>query len=148
MELLKKGTVFNKPLLKASCEQKTVELEFPEGYGISVRDRSLLDVLGSSVVPDTNRGGYFIGTHKIRNQTQPMKGDFAADILSGTQIFFVHCNIIEQHVAGAKAPILLVIDTGRKLTDCNLNITSSTTHKTFRIAIQKTSVELSQSRLR
>ena len=44
LEILKKGTVFNKPLLEASCEQKTVELEFAEGYGISVRDRSLLDV--------------------------------------------------------------------------------------------------------
>ena len=108
LEKLKKGTVFNKPLLKASCEQKTVELEFAEGYGISVRDRSLLEVLGFSGVPDTNRGGYFIGTHN--NQTQPMKGDFPADILSGTEIFFVNCNIIEQqHVAGAKAPLLRVI---------------------------------------
>ena len=116
LEILTKGTVFNKPILKASCEQKTVELELAEGYGISVRDRSLLDVLGFSGVPDTNRGGYFIGTHnKVRNQTQPLKGDFPADILSGTEIFFVNCNIIEQqHVGGAKAPILRVIDTGRK----------------------------------
>ena len=148
-EILKKGTVFNKPLLKASCEQKAVELEFAEGYGINVGDRSLLDVLGFSGVPDTNRGGYFIGTHnKVRNQIQPMKGDFPADILSGTEIFLVNCNIIEQHVAGAKAPILRVIDAGRKLRDGKLNITSSTTHKTFRVAIQKTSVEFSQRRLR
>ena len=133
--------------MKASCEKKTVELEFAEGYGISVRDPSLLEVLGFSGVPGTNRGGYFIGTHN--NQTQPMKGDFPADTLSGTEIFFVNCNIIEQpHVAGAKAPLLRVIDTGRKLTDGKLNIISSATHKTFRVAIQKTSVEFTQRRLR
>ena len=61
-----------------------------------------------------------------------MKGDFPADILSGTEIFFVNCNIIEQqHVIGAKAPILRVIDRGRKVADGKLNITSSTTHKPF-----------------
>ena len=150
LEIPKKSTVFNKPLLKASCEQKTVELEFAEGYGISGRDRSSLDVLGFSDVPNTNRGGYFIGTHnKVRNQTKPMKGDFPADILSGREIFF-NCNIIEQqHVAGAKAPILGVIDTRRKLTDGKLIITSSTTQKIIhRVAIQKTSVEFSQRRLR
>ena len=80
LEILKQSTVFNKPLLKASWEQKMVELEFAEGYGISVRDGSLLDVLGFSGVLDTNRGGHFIGTHnKVRNQTQPMKGNFPAD---------------------------------------------------------------------
>ena len=133
LELLKKGTVFNKPLLKASCEQKTVEVEFAESYGISVRDRSLFDVLVFTGILDTNRGGYFIGTqNKVRNQTQPMKGDFPTDILSGTEIFFLKRNIIEQqHVAGAKAPILPVIETARKLTVGKLNITSSTTHKTF-----------------
>ena len=133
MEKIKKGTIFTKQLLKASCEQKTLELECAEGYGISVRDRSFLDVLGFSGFPDTHRGGYFIGKHnRIRNQTQPMKGDFPADILSGTEFFFVNCNIIEQqHVAGAKAPIIRVIDTGRKLTDGKLKITSSTFHKIF-----------------
>ena len=42
-----------------------------------------------------------------------MKRDFPADILSGAEILFVNCNIIEeQHVAGAKAkaPMLFVID--------------------------------------
>ena len=61
-----------------------------------------------------------------------MKGDFPADIPSGTEIFFVRCNIMkQQHVAVGKAPFLRFIDTGRKLTDGKLNITSSTTHKTF-----------------
>ena len=118
MEILKKGLLFNKALLKASCEQETVVLKFLEGYDISVRDRSLLDVLVFSGVPETNRGGYFIGTHnKVRNQTQPRKGDFPADIFSETEIFSVNCNIIEQqHVSGAKAPILRIIDTSSKLT--------------------------------
>ena len=31
LEILKKCTVFNKPLLKSSCDQKTIELEFAEG---------------------------------------------------------------------------------------------------------------------
>ena len=96
VEILKKCTVFNKPLLRSSCEQKRVDLLIAEGYHISVQDRSLLDVLGLSGVTDTNRGRYFIGTHNnVRNQTKPMKGDFLADILSGTEFFFVNCNIIE-----------------------------------------------------
>ena len=90
LELLKKGTVFNKPLLKASCEQKTVEVEFAESYGISVRNRSLFDVLVFTGVLDTNRGGYFIGTqNKVRNQTQPMKGDFPADIFREQKSFLL-----------------------------------------------------------
>ena len=134
LEILKEGTVFNKPLLATNYQDRTVELEFADGYGISVQDRSLFNVLGFTGIPDPNRGGYFIGSNdKVRKQTQPVKGDFPADILTGTETFFVNCNIIEQqHIAGAKAPVLRVIDTGRKLEDGKLHITSSTTHKTFK----------------
>ena len=70
--------------------------------------------------------------NKVRNQTQPIQGDFPANILSGAKIIFANCNIIErQHTAGAKAPILRVIDTRKKVTDGKLSLTSSTTHKTF-----------------
>ena len=54
------------------------------------------------------------------------------DIFSGTEIFLVNCNVVgQQHVAGAKAPILRLIDTGGNLTGGKLNMTSSTTHKAF-----------------
>ena len=105
-----------------------VELEFAEGYGINDRDRSFLDVLRFSGVPDLNGGGYFMGRRrKVREQIQPMEGDLAVEILSGTEIFFVNCNIIEQqNIVSAKAPLIRVIDTGRKLTDGKLHFTSST----------------------
>ena len=53
-------------------------------------------------------------------------------MLSRTEIIFVNYNFIEQqHVAGAKERILRVKSTGGKLADGKLNMTSSTTHKTF-----------------
>ena len=61
-----------------------------------------------------------------------MKGNFPVDIFSGTEIFLVNCDTIgQQHVAGAKAPILRVLDTGGNLTDGKLKMTSSTIHKAF-----------------
>ena len=68
----------------------------------------------------------------MRNQKQLMKGGFPADILSGTEIFFVNCNIIKQQQSiVAKAPILHVIDTGSKPTDGMLKITSCTAQIMF-----------------
>ena len=66
---------------------------------------------------DPNRGGYFIGNNnKVKKQTQPIKGDYPADLTAGTNTFFVNCVIIEhQHIAGVQAPILRVIDTERRL---------------------------------
>ena len=95
-----------------------VELKFAEGHRISIRDRSILDVLGFHETPDKNRGGYFIGTNSNAQITsQPMKGEFPADITAGTNIFFTYCNIIEhQKVAGVKAPVLRVIDSKKKET--------------------------------
>ena len=134
LKVLKKGTQTKKPLEDAKLsDDNFVELEFEEGFGISVRDRSILDVLGFEGIPDKNRGGYFIGTHKKKQQTtQPIKGDFPADITAGTNIFFIYSNIIEhQKIAGVKAPLLRVIDTKRKLKDGDLFNQSTTTHKSF-----------------
>ena len=84
-------------------------------------------------VPDPNRGAYFIGNNnKVKKQTQPIKGDYPADITAGTNFFFVNCDIIEhQHIVGVKAHIFRVIDTERRLTNCNLQMTSATEHKSF-----------------
>ena len=61
-------------------------------------------------------------------ETQPIKGDYPADITAGSNILFVNCDIIEhQHIAGVKAPVLRVI----RLTNGNLQITSATKHKSF-----------------
>ena len=61
-----------------------------------------------------------------------MNDDYPADIKGGTNIFSVNCDIIEhRHIAGAKAPVLCVIDTERRLTIGNLQITSATKHKLF-----------------
>ena len=63
-------------------------MEFNQGYDNRFHDRSTLNVLGFKGVPDTNRGGYFIGSNKlVQEQAQPIKGDFPIDINTGTDIF-------------------------------------------------------------
>ena len=84
-------------------------------------------------MPDPNRVGYFIGNNdKLKQQTQPIKGDCPADITAVTNIFFFTSDILEhQHIDGAKALGLRVIHTERRLTKGNLQITSATKHKSF-----------------
>ena len=128
-------------LLTSTVENISVEIRFREGYGLSLLDRSLFDVLAFKGVSDTNRAGFFIGCNeKLTKQLQLVIGDYPADVTAGTDLF-VSSDIIEhQHIAGVKAPILRVIDTERKLSDGKLEITSSTTHNFFyRTLIQETS---------
>lgn len=134
LKVLELGTSSKKPLAKAEVQGNIVHLKFNEGYGLSFPDRSILNVLGFKGVPDTNRGGFFIGSNRlVQEQAQPIKADFPFDITTGTDIFFVYCNMIEQqNIAGTKAPILRVIDTKRKLKDGSLSVTSTTTHRSFR----------------
>ena len=54
------GSKSKQPLISAKEDGNNVELNFKEGYGISVRDRTFFDVLGFIGVPDPNRGGYFL----------------------------------------------------------------------------------------
>ena len=134
LNILKEGTSSKKPLAEAKLQDNVVELKFNKGYGISFHDRSILNVLGFTGAFDTNRGGFFIGSNKlVQDQSQPIRGEFPANIITGTEIFFVYCNIIEQqNVAGTKAPVLRVIDTKRRLKNGELSITSTTTDRSFR----------------
>ena len=134
LNILKEGTSSKKPLAEAKLQDNVVELKFNKGYGISFHDRSILNVLGFTGAFDTNRGGFFIGSNKlVQEQPQPIRGEFPSDIITGTEIFFVYCNIIEQqNVAGTKAPVLRVIDTKRRLKNGELSITSTTTDRSFR----------------
>ena len=120
-------------IVNSSTEEDSVEFTFAYGYGISLHDRSQFDVLEFKGVLDPNRGGYFVGNNnRVKKLTQPIKGDYPADITAGTNIFFVNCDIIEHHhKAGVKAPTLGLIDTERRLTNGNLQITSATKHKSF-----------------
>ena len=134
LKLLEVGTSSKKPLAKAELQGDRVWLNFHQGYGLSFHDRSILNVLGFEGIPDTNRGGFFLGSNNlVQEQTQPIKSDYPIDITTGTDIFFVYCNMIEQqNIAGTKAPILRVIDTKRKLKDGGLALTSTITHRSFR----------------
>ena len=68
----------------------------------------------------------------MKKQTQKIKGDYLGDNAARTNIFFVNCDIFEhQHIAGVKALVRRVIDTERRLTNGNLQITSETKHKSF-----------------
>ena len=74
LKKLEKGIETKKPLTSTLFEDDSVELTFADGYGISVPDRSLLDVLGKKGVPDPNRGGFFIGSNqKVATMQQPIK---------------------------------------------------------------------------
>ena len=66
-------------VVTSSTEEDSEEFNFADGYGISLHDRSLFDVLGFKEVLDPNRGGYFIVNNKVK-QTQPIKGEYPADI--------------------------------------------------------------------
>ena len=120
-------------LVTSSMEKDSVEFNFADGYGVSLRDRSLFDVLELKGVLDPNRGGYFIGNNnKVKKQIQTIKGNYAADITAGTNIFFINCVIIEhQHIAGGKTSVFCVIDMERRLTNGNLQIISAMEHKSF-----------------
>ena len=119
--------------LTSTVENNFVEIKFREGYGLSLLDHSLFDVLGFKGVPDTNWGGFFIGCNeKVVKQHQPVISNYPPDKTAGTDIFLVSSDIIEhQHIAGIKAPFLRLVDTEGKLSDGELAITSSTIHKVF-----------------
>ena len=104
-------------------------------------------VLGFTGAFDTNHGGFFIESNiLVQEQPQPIRGEFPSDIITGAEIFFVYCNIIEQqNVAGTKAPVLRVIDTKRRLKNCELSFTSTTTDKSF-LELQFKSLVLSSIR--
>ena len=133
LEQLDKATETKKPLNSADYVEDSIEISFKSRYGISVRDRSLFDVLGIQGVPDTNRGGYYIGTnYKVANMKQPIKNTYPPDLTVGTNMFFVNINIIEhQHVAGVKSPLLRIIENTKQVQDGKLLNTSTTAHKVF-----------------
>ena len=128
-----KGTETRKPLTSALFEDDGVELNFADGYGISVRDRAVLDVLGIEGVPDPNRGGFFIGNNqKVATVHQPIKNTYPPNLTAGTLMFFVNINIIEQqHVAGVKSPLFRIIDNSRRVVEDKLKTSSVTAHKIF-----------------
>ena len=113
--------------------EDSIEINFKSRYGISVRDRSLFDVLGIQGVPDTNRGGYYIGTnYKVANMNYPIRNTYPPDLTVGTNMFFVNTNIIElQHVAGVKSPLLRIIENTKQVQDGKLSNTATTAHKVF-----------------
>ena len=111
----------------------SAELNFTDGYGISVQDRSVLDVLGIEAVPDPNRGGFFIGSNqKVATMQQSIKNTYPPDLTAATSMFFVNLNIIEQqHVAGVKSPLLRIIDNSQRVVEDKLKTSSVTDHKIF-----------------
>ena len=133
LKKLEKGTETKKPLTSTLFEDDNIELNFADGYGISVRDRSLLDVLGKKGIPDPHRGGFFIGSNqKVATMQQPIKNIYPPDLTAATSMFFVNLNIIEQqHVAGVKSPLLRIIDTSRRVVEDKLKTSSVTDHKIF-----------------
>ena len=113
--------------------ENSIEISFKSRYGISIRDRSLFDVLGIQGVPDTHRGGYYIGTNcKVANMQHPVINTYPPDLTVGTNMFFVNTNFIEhQHVAGVKSHPLRIIENTKQVQDGKLLNTSTTAHKVF-----------------
>ena len=130
---LDKATEIKKPFNLSAYVEDSIELSFKSSYGISVKDRSVFDVLGIEGVPDTNRGGFYLGlNYKISKLKQPIKNSYPPDITLGTNMFFVNTNIIEhQHVAGVKSPLLRIIQNTKQVQDGKLSNTSTTANKLF-----------------
>ena len=122
-----------KTIVTSSTTKNCVEFNSADVYGKRLHDRNLFDVLWFKILPDPNRGGCFIGNNdKVKKQTQPIKGDYPADIGAGTRNFFVTCSVIEHpNIAGVKAPVPCVMDTERRLANFILQSTSATEHKLF-----------------
>ena len=121
-----------KLIVTSSPEEDSVEFNFADGYGISLHDRSLFNVLGFKGVPEPIRDGYFIGNNNKVNRKHDQSRVIIRHILHAGNNISVNCDVIEhQHIAGVKAPILRIIDTQRRLTNGNLQILSATKRKSF-----------------
>ena len=100
------------------------------------------------VVLQPNRTGYCIDSNnRVKKQTEPIKGEYPADITAGTNIIKVNFDIIEQQdIIGIKATVQHVIDSERRLTNGKLQFTFATKHKPslelqFRKLVLDTSLE-------
>ena len=135
IEQLDKATEVKKSLHSAGYYPKNdiIEHSFTSGYGISVRDCSVFDVLGIEGVPYTNRGGFYVGlNYKVANMKQPIKNIYPPDLTVENNMFFVNTNIIEhQRVAGVKSPLLRIIENTEQVQDGKLLYTSTTAHEVF-----------------
>ena len=134
LKKLEKGTKFKKLLTSALSADDSVELNFTDGNSVSVRDRSLLDVLGIEGLPDKNQGGFFIGSNqKVATMQKPIRNTYPPpDLTTATSMFFVNLNIIEQqHVAEVKSPLLHIVDNSRRVVEDKLKTSSVRDHKIF-----------------
>ena len=108
-----------------STEKVSVEFNFADDYWRSLHERILFDLIAFKAVPHPNPSWYFIGINdKVKKQAPPVKVDYPANVNLGTIFFFVNCNILQhQGKVGVKAPVLLVKDTEKRLTNGNPQIT-------------------------
>ena len=121
LQNLYETTDTKKPIKSAEYVEGDYEISSKSGHGTGVMDRSVFDVLGIKGMPDTNRGGYYIGmNHKVARMKQSIKITFPSDLTVNTNVFFVKANITwHQQVVGVKLPLLRNTETQNKFTTGN-----------------------------
>lgn len=95
-----------------------VTLEFNEFEGLTFESNQIPSILGFDGVQDWNNTTVHIGykQNTIFDVVNKHEGDYPMDITARTHCAMVYTDIIEyQHVGDAKAPLLRIIDTGRRL---------------------------------
>ena len=97
------GNPFFKPFELGPVNDKgQVFLVFRETYGVSVSDRSILDVSEFKSEPDKHwEGGFLVGNHnEYGNKNQSIFNEYPPHLTAGKNMFFANTHIIEeQHVA-------------------------------------------------
>ena len=103
--------------------QSKMELQFQAYAGWTFRDRNIPNILGFRGVETTI--GNHIGNDGI-SKYRKFAGDFPVDLIYGITLIFVYMDLIEyQNTGDVKAPILRIIDSGKRVQDGKALITQN-----------------------
>ena len=117
---------------------KRMTLEFNENEGLAFESSQIPSLLGFDGVSDNVGSSYVHLGYKQGFYFEPNKhtGNFPIDITAGTHSMLVYTDIINyQYVGDTKAPVLRIIDCGRRLKNGSTTLTtvSTLTKKSFSI---------------
>ena len=127
------ATRFYKPYNSFNLRDRFgVQLNFNDDQELSFFDCSTLYILEFKGMSDKNRpGACFVRNHQ-RVAKDPIRNDYPPDFTTGTNIFSVNTNIIEQqHVARVKSPLLRTLDSEKRLSNGTFQVASTTAPKMF-----------------
>ena len=114
--------------------QKLV-LKFGPNEGLSFEDEEVPSILGFKGIKDISNHGFIHIGYKSENAGNSLNrhvGDFPVDITCGSQLIFVYIDIIEhQNVDDARAPVIKIIESERRLRNGSINTVTPIHHKSY-----------------